>query len=89
MERHRIATLALRLAFAGTLALTGCSSVGVFPAQNGKPWKDADENGVPVQQGAKECKYQAITGSAAATGISKQADVAGDLYESCMRSRGY
>jgi len=89
MDR-RILTLGLALIFGTTaVALTACNTVGVFPSQTGKPWKDVDDNGVPVQKGAAECKYQATTGAAAATGIAKQADVAGDFYESCMRSRGY
>jgi hypothetical protein len=71
------------------LLLAGCNTVGVFPSQTGKPWKDVDDAGVPVQTGAAECKYQAKAESASATGIAKQADVAGDLYESCMRNRGY
>ncbi len=71
------------------LILAGCGTVGVYPAQNGRPWKDVDDNGVPVQKGAAECKYEATTGAASATGIAKQADVAGDFYESCMRARGY
>ena len=73
----------------GALALAGCGAVGVYPSQTGKPWKDVDDAGVPLQTGAKECKYEATTGAAAATGIAKQADVAGDFYESCMRNRGY
>ncbi len=71
------------------LAVAGCNTAGIYPAQNGKPWKDVDDNGVPVRTGAAECKYQAMTGAAAATEIAKQAEVAGDLYESCMRARGY
>jgi hypothetical protein len=79
-----------RLLFIGVaLALTGCNATGVYPAQSGPAWKDVDNNGVPLHKGATECKYQATTSSAAATGIAKQADVAGDLYESCMRARGY
>jgi hypothetical protein len=77
------------LAVGAILALSGCNATGVYPAQVGPAWKDADSKGVPLHQGARECKYQATTSSAAATGISKQADVAGDLYESCMRARGY
>jgi hypothetical protein len=80
---------AVILTVAIALALAGCNTVGIYPAQNGKPWKDVDSTGVPVHDGAAECKYQAMKESAAATGISKQADVAGDLYESCMRARGY
>jgi hypothetical protein len=81
-----------QLKFAAVVAvivLAGCNSVGVFPAQNGKPWNDVDENGVPLGKGGAECKYQAKASSAAVTGIAQQADVAGDLYEQCMRRRGY
>ena len=73
----------------GALALAGCNTVGVYPSETGKPWKDVDDAGVPLQKGAAECKYQATAGAASATGIAKQADVAGDFYESCMRNRGY
>lgn len=77
------------LAIGAILALSGCNATGIYPAQTGPAWKDVDNNGVPLHKGANECKYQATTSSAAATGIAKQADVAGDLYESCMRARGY
>jgi hypothetical protein len=80
----RIGTFAVAM-----VMLTACSTTGVFPSQTGKPWNDADENGVPLGKGAKECKYQATIGSSSSTGVSKQADVAGDLYEQCMRDRGY
>ena len=76
-------------ALAGALLLAGCSTVGVFPSQTGKPWKDVDENGVPVGKGAAECKYQAKASAAQVTGVPQQAEVAGDLYEQCMRRRGY
>lgn len=76
-------------ALAATMSLAACSTTGVFPAQAGPEWKEADENGVPLRTGAHECKYQATVGSASATGVAKQADVAGDLYEQCMRNRGY
>jgi hypothetical protein len=80
----RIGTFAVAL-----VMLTACSNTGVFPSETGKPWNDADENGVPLSKGAKECKYQAMTSSASATGVAKQSEVAGDLYEQCMRNRGY
>jgi hypothetical protein len=76
-------------AFATAISLAGCSTTGVYPAQSGPEWKDADENGVSLRTGARECKYQAMTSSAAATGIAKQADIAGDLYDQCMRNRGF
>jgi len=76
-------------ALAAVVSLAACGTTGVFPAQSGPEWKDADENGVPLKTGARECKYQATTSAAAATGIAKQADIAGDLYEQCMRNRGY
>jgi hypothetical protein len=80
----RIGTFAVAL-----VMLAACSTTGVFPSQSGKPWNDVDETGVPLGKGAKECKYQAMVGSASATGVSKQSDVAGDLYEQCMHNRGY
>jgi hypothetical protein len=80
----RIGTFAVAM-----VMLTACSNTGVFPSQTGKAWNDADENGVSLSTGAKECKYQAMVGSASATGVSKQSDVAGDLYEQCMHNRGY
>ena len=83
MKRMRISAVAI------ALAVTACNTVGVFPSQSGRPLKDVDDAGVPVHTGAAECKYQAMTASASATGIAKQQDVAGDLYESCMRNRGY
>ena len=81
----RVGTFAL----IATVMLTACSNTGVYPSQTGKSWSDVDENGVPLSKGAKECKYQATIGSASSTGVAKQADVAGDLYEQCMRDRGY
>ena len=80
----RVGTFAIAL-----VILTACGNTGVFPSQTGKPWNDVDENGVSLSRGAKECKYQAMVGSAASTGVAKQSDVAGDLYEQCMRDRGY
>jgi hypothetical protein len=77
------------LILAAALSGAGCASSRVYPPQNGKEWKDVDSDGVPVVTGAAQCKYQATAGAASATGIAKQADVAGDLYESCMRERGY
>lgn len=74
--------------FAAALVLAGCNA-GVFPAQSGPAWKDVDTDGVPLGKGAAECKYQATHSSYQATGIAKQAEVATDLYESCMRARGY
>jgi hypothetical protein len=76
-------------AFVAAVALAGCSNTGVYPSQTGKAWNDVDDAGVPLSTGAKECKYQATVGSASATGVAKQADVAGDLYEQCMHGRGY
>ncbi|MDB5394369.1 MAG: hypothetical protein JWM91_1875 [Rhodospirillales bacterium] len=71
------------------LLLAGCNTVGVFPSQTGRPWKDADATGVSLGKGAAECKYQAKLSAAGATGVSQQAEVAGDLYEQCMTRRGY
>ncbi len=77
------------IALALTFGLSACSNVGVYPSQTGHDWKDVDDNGVSVGRGAKECKEQAKLSAAQATGISMQADVAGDLYEQCMQRRGY
>ena len=76
-------------ALAAAFLLAGCNTVGVFPSQSGKPWNDVDNNGVSVGKGAAECKYQAKASSAQVTGVSQQAEVAGDLYEQCMHRRGY
>ncbi len=77
------------LVVAACVVVAGCNTVGIFPSQTGKPWKDADDNGVPLSKGAAECKYQAKAMSAQVTGVSQQAEVAGDLYEQCMHRRGY
>jgi hypothetical protein len=61
----------------------------VFPSQSGKDWKDVDENGVPLQTGAAQCKDQAKLNAKIATGVAQQAEVAGDFYEQCMKGRGY
>ena len=80
----------LRLALAAAvLMLTACNTAGIFPSQTGRPWKDVDDNGVPVGRGAPECKKQAILDAKMSTGVAQQAEVAGDLYEQCMRRRGY
>jgi hypothetical protein len=76
-------------ALAAAILLTGCSGVGVFPSQTGRDWKDADDSGIPLQKGAGQCKEQAKLNSKIATGVAQQAEVAGDLYEQCMRNRGY
>ena len=47
------------LALAAPILLAACNTTGVFPSQSGKPWKDVDDNGVPVQTGAGQCKEQA------------------------------
>jgi hypothetical protein len=73
----------------GTVMLCACHTGAIIPPEGGPPWKDADDAGVPVYKGADECKYQAKKGAASATGISKQEAVADDLYDSCMRARGY
>jgi hypothetical protein len=77
------------LALAAPILLAACSTTGVFPSQSGKAWKDADENGVPLQTGAGQCKEQAKLNAKIATGVAQQAEVAGDFYEQCMKSRGY
>jgi hypothetical protein len=77
------------LALVAPILLAACNTTGVFPSQSGKPWKDVDDNGVPVQTGAGQCKEQAKLNAKIATGVAQQAEVAGDLYEQCMVSRGY
>jgi hypothetical protein len=77
------------LALAAPILLAACSTTGVFPSQSGKDWKDADENGVPLQKGAGQCKEQAKLNARIATGVAQQAEVAGDFYEQCMKGRGY
>jgi hypothetical protein len=80
----------LRLAaLAAMLALSACASANVFPSQTGRSWNDVDSNGVPLSRGAAECKTQAKLDAKMVTGVSQQAEVAGDLYEQCMRRRGY
>ena len=88
MIRLRILALAAP-ALAASVLLAACSTTGVFPSQSGKPWKDADENGVPLQTGAAQCKDQAKLNAKIATGVAQQAEVAGDFYEQCMKGRGY
>ena len=86
----RLRTLALIIPImAAPLLLAACSTTGVFPSQSGRAWKDADNDGVPLQKGAGQCKDQAKLNSKIATGIAQQAEVAGDLYEQCMVGRGY
>jgi hypothetical protein len=77
------------LAILVPMVLTACSTTGVFPSQSGRSWKDADNDGVPLQTGARQCKDQAKLNSKIATGVDKQAEVAGDFYEQCMVARGY
>ena len=71
------------------MLLAGCSQVGVFPSETGRPWKDVDSDGVALGKGAAECKYQAKISAAAVTGVPQQGEVATDLYEQCMNRRGY
>ena len=71
------------------MMLAACSTTGVFPSQTGRSWKDADNEGVPLQRGAGQCKEQAKLNAKIATGVAQQAEVAGDLYEQCMVARGY
>lgn len=73
----------------GSMLLAACNTTGVFPSQTGRAWKDVDDNGIPLQTGAGQCKEQAKLNSKIATGIAQQAEVAGDLYEQCMQARGY
>jgi hypothetical protein len=86
----RLRTLALFLPMmAAPLLLTACQTTGVFPSQSGRDWKDTDNDGVPLQTGAAQCKDQAKLNAKIATGVAQQAEVAGDLYEQCMVGRGY
>ena len=71
------------------IMLAACSTTGVFPSQTGRSWKDVDNDGVPLQKGAGQCKEQAKLNAKIATGVAQQAEVAGDLYEQCMVGRGY
>ena len=77
------------LALLAPLLLAACNTTGVFPSQSGRAWKDADDNGVPLQVGAGQCKEQAKLNARIATGVAQQAEVAGDFYEQCMVGRGY
>jgi hypothetical protein len=77
------------LALAAPLLLAACDTTGVYPSQSGRAWKDADSNGVTLQTGAGQCKEQAKLNAKIATGVDKQAEVAGDFYEQCMIGRGY
>jgi hypothetical protein len=88
MIRLRMLALAAP-ALAVSVLLAACHTTGVFPSQSGKDWKDADENGVPLQTGATQCKDQAKLNAKIATGVAQQAEVAGDFYEQCMKDRGY
>jgi hypothetical protein len=87
MNRLRISVRVLALA--APILLAACNTTGVFPSQTGKPWKDADNDGVPLQVGAGQCKEQAKLNAKIATGVAQQSEVAGDLYEQCMVARGY
>jgi hypothetical protein len=73
----------------GVLALSACATARVPRPQGGPPWNDVDSKGVPLVTGADQCKDQAKAEAASATGMAKQADVAEDFYDSCMRERGY
>jgi hypothetical protein len=77
------------LVLTAPLLLAACSTTGVFPSQSGRDWKDVDNEGVPLQKGAGQCKEQAKLNAKIATGVAQQAEVAGDLYEQCMVGRGY
>jgi hypothetical protein len=71
------------------VAMAGCHTTSFPPPQGGPPWKDADDQGVPLAKGGAECKYQAKISAAAATGMAKEETVASDFFDSCMRRRGY
>ncbi len=73
----------------GLIVLAGCQTGSVPPPPGGAPWKDVDDQGVPLAKGGAECKYQAKLGASSATGLAKEETVAYDLYTQCMRERGY
>jgi hypothetical protein len=70
-------------------ALTACATANVKPPLGGPEWKDADKEGVALSKGAADCKYEAKVQTKAAMGSSKNASVEDDLFDSCMRRRGY
>src|ERR1700722_11039786 len=69
MIRLRILAL-VAPALAASVLLAACSTTGVFPSQSSKDWKDVDENGVPLQTGAAQCKDQAEMNAQMATAPS-------------------
>lgn len=84
----------IRLRAASLMAVilvAGCANANVPPPQAGPPWswKEADRDGVPLSKGADECKYQAKVGARDSTGVSKMGDIEADLFDGCMRRRGY
>jgi predicted small secreted protein len=87
MIRLRILALAAP-ALAASVLLAACNTTGVFPSQSGKDWKDVDENGVPLQTGAAQCKDQAKLNAKIATGVAQQAEVAGGFSDPCIQDRG-
>jgi hypothetical protein len=71
------------------LALAGCGAASVQQSLSGRDWHDVDSAGVPVTKGAKECTYEAKQEAKASTGLAKQEGLELDLYDTCMRRRGY
>jgi hypothetical protein len=71
------------------LALAGCGAASVTQSPTGRDWKDTDSTGIPVTKGAKECTYEAKQQASLSTGLAKQAELQLDLYDTCMRQRGY
>jgi hypothetical protein len=68
----------------------GCSSTSsVKPPQYAAEWKETDRQGVPVAKGAGECKYEAKIQATQAGGSAKSQSLIDDLYDTCMRQRGY
>ncbi len=71
------------------LTLAGCGASSVTQSPTGRDWKDVDSAGIPVTKGAKECTYIARQQAKASTGLAKQDALELDLYDTCMRQRGY
>ncbi len=71
------------------LSLAACANGNVPRPEGGPPWADTDKNGITLSKGADECKYQAKLGAKSSTGVSNLPDVEADLFDNCMRRRGF
>ncbi len=76
-------------ALATFILLTGCANGNVPRPEGGPPWKEVDDAGVPLGKGADECTYQAKVGTKSSTGVANLPDVTADIFDGCMRRRGY